>query len=66
MATDKVVWVDLATDDPAKAGAFYTGVLGWKVDEPDPAYGGYTMARTGGNDLAGLGLKQMPGQRRSG
>ncbi len=62
MATEKVVWVDLATDDTKMAGAFYTGVLGWNIDEPDPKYGGYTMARTGGKDLAGLGPKQMPGQ----
>lgn len=62
VATAKVVWVDLATSDTSRAGAFYASLLGWEIDEPDPAYGGYTMARTGGKDLAGIGPKQMPEQ----
>ena len=62
VATAKPLWVDLASSDPAKAGAFYADLLGWKVAEPDPAYGGYVMATIDGKDTAGIGPKQMAEQ----
>jgi predicted enzyme related to lactoylglutathione lyase len=62
VATAKPAWVDLASSDPAKAGAFYADLLGWEVADPDPAYGGYVMARLGGKDVAGIGPKQMAEQ----
>lgn len=62
MAGAKPAWVDLASSDPVKAGTFYGSLLGWEVEPPDPAYGGYVMARIGGKDAAGIGPKQMPEQ----
>ena len=62
VATAKPAWVDLASTNPAKAGAFYADLLGWKVADPDPAYGGYVMATIGGKDVAGIGPKQMAEQ----
>ena len=56
-------WIELATDDPAAARAFYADLLGWQVDvHPDPQYGGYGMARlpAGDGDVAGIGGKMMP------
>ncbi len=61
-AIAKPAWVDLASANPAKAGAFYSDLLGWKVADPDPAYGGYVMATVGGKDVAGIGPKQMAEQ----
>lgn len=54
-------WVDLSTGDPAAAREFYAGLFGWKVEvEPDPAAGGYAMARIGDKVVAGIGGKQDP------
>lgn len=54
-------WVDLSTDDPAAAREFYARLFGWKVEvEPDPAAGGYAMARIGDKIVAGIGGKQDP------
>jgi predicted enzyme related to lactoylglutathione lyase len=53
------VWVDLSTSDAAAARAFYADVLGWDVEvDPNPEYGGYAMARSGGFDVAGIGPAQ--------
>ena len=61
--TDKPVWVDLATTDPAAARAFYAQVLGWQVEvNPDPQYGGYALAKVDGKDAAGIGGTQSPDQ----
>ncbi len=62
VATAKPAWVDLACSDPAKTGAFYADLLGWKLADPDPAYGGYVMATIDGTDAAGIGPKQMADQ----
>jgi uncharacterized protein len=56
----KPVWTDLATSDAEGARKFYSAVFGWKVEvNPDPQYGGYAIATTGGKDVAGIGPKQM-------
>jgi len=60
--TTRPIWVDLASDDPSKAAAFYSGLFGWDVTvSEDPQYGGYAMAKLAGGDVAGIGPKQMPG-----
>ena len=55
-------WVELATDDPTAAQAFYGNLFGWQVEvSPDPQYGGYAMARLpeGDGDVAGITAKMM-------
>ncbi len=55
-------WIELATDDPAAARAFYADLFGWQVEvSPDPQYGGYGMARLpeGEGDVAGITAKMM-------
>jgi hypothetical protein len=34
-------WIDLFTSDPDQSAAFYGELLGWKVVDPGPDYGGY-------------------------
>ncbi|HEY7525173.1 MAG TPA: VOC family protein [Candidatus Limnocylindrales bacterium] len=60
---NRPAWVDLATSDPAAARTFYSTVLGWQIEvNPDPQYGGYALARVGGQDAAGIGGTQSPDQ----
>ncbi len=55
------IWLDLSAGDPDKERAFYSKVFGWKVEvNPDPQYGGYSLAKLGGKDVAGIGPKQDP------
>ena len=55
------VWVDLSSTDPAAAREFYAKLFGWKVEvEPDPAAGGYAMAKIGDKTVAGIGGTQDP------
>ncbi|HYM84888.1 MAG TPA: VOC family protein [Candidatus Dormibacteraeota bacterium] len=59
--TDRPAWVDLSTPDPAAARAFYARLFGWDIEvNADPQYGGYGMARLGGDDVAGIGPSQSP------
>jgi predicted enzyme related to lactoylglutathione lyase len=61
--TNKPVWVDLATKDPAAARDYYGKLFGWQVDvNPDPQYGGYGRAQVDGQDVAGIGSTQSPEQ----
>ena len=48
-------WVDLGTNDIPKAMAFYSRQFGWQVEPGGPEMGGYTMARLGGRNVAGIG-----------
>jgi len=48
-------WVDLATSDPESARAFYGEVFGWEFEIGGPEYGGYTMCRLRGENVAGMG-----------
>jgi hypothetical protein len=58
---NKPVWVELATPDSAGSIEFYSRLFGWQIEvHPDPQYGGYGMARIGGEDAAGIGPKQSP------
>ena len=54
-------WVDLSTEDPAAARDFYAKLFGWDIQvTEDPQYGGYALAKVGGQDVAGIGPKQIP------
>jgi predicted enzyme related to lactoylglutathione lyase len=59
--TNKVAWVDLATKDAEGSRAFYSGLFGWDAQvNPDPQYGGYSVAKSGGHDVAGIGPAMDP------
>jgi predicted enzyme related to lactoylglutathione lyase len=63
MATlvNRPAWVDLASGDAEASRNFYSRLLGWNIEvNQDPQYGGYGIARTGGQDAAGIGPKQDP------
>ncbi len=47
------IWIDLATSDQAASIAFYTGLLGWECEEPDPELGGYANFTLAGERTAG-------------
>jgi predicted enzyme related to lactoylglutathione lyase len=58
---NKPIWIDLSSSDPAASREFYAKLFGWQVEvNPDPQYGGYALAKIGGKDVAGIGLKMMP------
>jgi predicted enzyme related to lactoylglutathione lyase len=58
---NKPAWVDLSSADAEKSRSFYSELFGWQVEvNPDPQYGGYGIARTGGADAAGIGPKMDP------
>ena len=60
---NKPAWVDLGTSDAAAARAFYAKLFGWKIEvNEDPQYGGYALARIGGQDAAGIGPLMSPDQ----
>ena len=60
---NKPAWVDLSTTDPAAARGFYSTVFGWDIEvNQDPQYGGYALARSNGQDVAGIGGTQSPDQ----
>ena len=55
------IWLDLSAGDPDKERAFYSKVFGWSIEvNPDPQYGGYSLAKLDGKDVAGIGPKQDP------
>jgi hypothetical protein len=57
----KPVWIDLASADAAASREFYAKLFGWQIEvNPDPLYGGYSVAKIGGKDVAGIGPKMMP------
>jgi predicted enzyme related to lactoylglutathione lyase len=58
---NRPAWVDLAATDAAAERDYYTKLFGWQIEvNPDPQYGGYGLARVGGEDAAGIGPKQQP------
>ena len=60
-ATNKPIWIDLASSDPAAAREFFAKVFGWQIEvNPDPLYGGYALAKIGGAEVAGIGGKMSP------
>jgi len=59
----KIQWIDLSTKDAAGARDFYGTLFGWDIDvNTDPQYGGYGLARIGGQDVAGIGPAMSPEQ----
>jgi predicted enzyme related to lactoylglutathione lyase len=57
--SSKPVWVDLSSTDAAASREYYAKLFGWQLEvDPDPAYGGYAVARIGGKDVAGVGPTQ--------
>jgi uncharacterized protein len=57
------VWVELGSSDPAASREFYAKVFGWRIEvSPDPQFGGYALAKIGGEDVAGIGPNQAPEQ----
>ena len=58
---NKPAWVDLSSSDAAGSRKFYSELFGWQIEvSPDPAYGGYAVAKVGGKDVAGIGPTQSP------
>lgn len=58
---NKPAWIDLASSDAEASRSFYAKLLDWQVEvSPDPQYGGYGLAKTGGKDAAGISPKMDP------
>ena len=58
---NQAAWVDLSSSDAQASRDFYAKVFGWQVEvNPDPQYGGYALAKLGGEDVAGIGPAQTP------
>jgi predicted enzyme related to lactoylglutathione lyase len=53
-------WVDLASTDVAAAGAFYSALFGWTVEDLGPDSGGYGILRKDGKQVAGIGPATDP------
>jgi predicted enzyme related to lactoylglutathione lyase len=51
-------WADLTTPDVGVAQEFYAAVFGWSFPPPERDHGGYVIAQTGGNAVAGIGPPQ--------
>jgi predicted enzyme related to lactoylglutathione lyase len=59
---NRPAWIELSTTDPAGARDYYSRLFGWDIETiQDPQYGGYSMARDGGDDVAGITPQQAPG-----
>ena len=50
----KVAWLDLATEEPASARAFYGAVLGWKFRDVEGAPASYAIAENETGKVAGI------------
>lgn len=60
---NRPAWVELSSGDAPASRDFYARIFGWDVEViEDPQYGGYCMARIEGQDVAGIGPTEMPGQ----
>jgi predicted enzyme related to lactoylglutathione lyase len=55
-------WADLMTSDREGAWAFYSQVLGWKIQDSGPEMGNYGMASVDGKMVAGIGSPPDPTQ----
>jgi len=57
------VWIDLSSSNAEGSRSFYSQLFGWKAEvNPDPQYGGYSVAQLNGKDVAGIGPTQMAEQ----
>jgi hypothetical protein len=54
-----VSWVDLSTPDIKGAQHFYAGLLGWELEVQRTPMGEYTVASSGGREVAGM-MAQAP------
>lgn len=54
------IWIDLSTSDQPASCAFYSALLGWDAEDPDPELGGYLNFTAGGERVAGC-VPAMPG-----
>ncbi|MCW8330206.1 VOC family protein [Photobacterium sp. SDRW27] len=50
-------WSELVTDDPEKAIAFYTNVIGWEVETMEMPNGQYHVLKAGGEPVGGIMAK---------
>lgn len=57
-------WVDLMTDDPARADAFYGALFGWEIADQGEEYGHYRIALLEGRSVAAFGPKP-PGMEQA-
>jgi uncharacterized protein len=56
-------WADISTDDPEGGRAFYGALFGWDWEvNPDPSFGGYSMALMRGKRVVGLAGKMDDNQ----
>src|SRR5258708_14118968 len=56
-------WVDLGSSDTPASTSFYTQLFGWTADvQTAPEAGGYTILRSNGKRVAGLGPLMNPNQ----
>src|SRR5258708_24922169 len=55
-------WVDLGTDDVARATTFYSTLFGWDTQVGPPETGGYVMCEVQARPVAGIGPKMGPGE----
>lgn len=55
-------WVDLGTDDVARARTFYSALFGWSTETGPPEAGGYVMCLMQGRPVAGMGPKMGPAE----
>jgi uncharacterized protein len=53
-------WIDLLTSDPAASRRFYTELMGWTAEDPDPDHGGYFSFLKDGERIAGC-MGRQPG-----
>jgi len=56
-------WVDLSTDDVARATTFYSSLFGWDTQVGPPESGGYVMCEVEGRPAAGIGPKMGPAEQ---
>src|SRR5258708_22614318 len=59
-APGALVWTELTTTDTAKAGAFYTGLFGWKAEVMDMPGMPYTVFKRGTASAGGM-MARQPG-----
>ncbi len=66
MAHGEITHLELPSDDPERAKAFYEGMFGWPIKSP-PGHPTYQMFHAGPGDMGGtIGLrgKNAPGKPR--
>jgi len=62
----KFVWLDLATENPDSARAFYGAVFGWKFRDVVGARTSYALASNGNAKVAGIFRQERPSGGRTG